>query len=265
MHEWHGFGIGGLSVGEAKPAMYEMLDVVHEALDRNRPRYLMGVGFPKTSSRESAGSGPVRLRRTHADGRNGAAFTADGRLNIKRAEFRNDPRPLDETCDCSACTRFSRAYIRHLFVSDEISGSACCPCTMYISFSRWRVQRGMQSRRLTRAVEPGLARPLPLTQLESTMTRIRSTLLLQSGANSLLGPIFMYGAIFAIFYFVLIRPGQRQRKAQDALIRQVKRGDEIVTQGGIIGEVIHRETPRVKARATRSKTASPSRAANRGS
>jgi preprotein translocase subunit YajC len=64
-------------------------------------------------------------------------------------------------------------------------------------------------------------------------------LLLQSGANSLLGPIFMYGAICAIFYFVLIRPGQRQRKAQDALIRQVKRGDEIVTQGGIIGEVIH--------------------------
>ena len=63
--------------------------------------------------------------------------------------------------------------------------------------------------------------------------------LLQSATNSLLGPIFMYGAIFAIFYFVLIRPGQRQRKAQDALIRQVKRGDEIVTQGGIIGEVIH--------------------------
>jgi queuine tRNA-ribosyltransferase len=55
-------------------------------------------------------------------GRNGAVFTADGRLNIKRAEFRNDPRPLDETCDCAACSRFSRAYIRHLFVSDEILG-----------------------------------------------------------------------------------------------------------------------------------------------
>ncbi len=63
--------------------------------------------------------------------------------------------------------------------------------------------------------------------------------LLQLPTNQLLGPIFMYGAIFAIFYFVLIRPGQKQRKAQDALIRQVKRGDEIVTTGGIIGEVIH--------------------------
>ena len=123
MHDWHGFGIGGLSVGEAKPAMYEMLDVVHEALDRNRPRYLMGVGFPDDII-EGIRRGvdlfdcvaPTRM------GRNGAAFTADGRLNIKRTEFRNDPRPLDETCDCSACTRFSRAYIRHLFVSDEILG-----------------------------------------------------------------------------------------------------------------------------------------------
>ncbi|MEO8193142.1 MAG: preprotein translocase subunit YajC [Gemmatimonadales bacterium] len=63
--------------------------------------------------------------------------------------------------------------------------------------------------------------------------------LLQAPANSLLGPIFMYGAIFAIFYFILIRPGQRQRKAQEALIKQVKRGDEIVTMGGLVGEVIH--------------------------
>jgi queuine tRNA-ribosyltransferase len=55
-------------------------------------------------------------------GRNGAAFTRDGRLNIKRAEFRDDPRPLDEECDCSACRRFSRAYIRHLFIADEMLG-----------------------------------------------------------------------------------------------------------------------------------------------
>ena len=123
MHPWDGFGIGGLSVGEAKPAMYDMLDVVHEALDASRPRYLMGVGFPDDLI-EGIRRGvdlfdcvaPTRM------GRNGAAFTVDGRLNIKRAEFRNDPRPLDETCDCAACSRFSRAYVRHLFVSDEILG-----------------------------------------------------------------------------------------------------------------------------------------------
>ena len=71
------------------------------------------------------------------------------------------------------------------------------------------------------------------------MTSVFATLLILQGApNALLGPIFMYGAIFAIFYFVLIRPGQQQRKKQDAELKQVKRGDEIVTQGGIIGEVI---------------------------
>lgn len=123
MHEWPGFGIGGLSVGEAKPAMYEMLEVVDDALTDERPRYLMGVGFPDDIV-EGIRRGvdlfdcvaPTRM------GRNGSAFTIDGRLNIKRTEFRNDPGPLDESCDCSACTRFSRAYIRHLFVSDEILG-----------------------------------------------------------------------------------------------------------------------------------------------
>jgi queuine tRNA-ribosyltransferase len=123
MHEWVGFGIGGLSVGEAKPAMYEMLEIVDDALDAEKPRYLMGVGFPEDLV-EGIKRGvdlfdcvaPTRM------GRNGAVFTADGRLNIKRAEFRNDPRPLDEDCDCAACSRFTRAYIRHLFVSDEILG-----------------------------------------------------------------------------------------------------------------------------------------------
>ena len=123
MHQWEGFGIGGLSVGEEKPAMYEILDMMGETLPRNRPRYLMGVGFPEDVI-EGIKRGvdlfdcvaPTRM------GRNGAAFTSDGRLNIKRAEYRNDPKPLDETCDCSACARFSRAYIRHLFVSDEILG-----------------------------------------------------------------------------------------------------------------------------------------------
>ncbi len=68
-------------------------------------------------------------------------------------------------------------------------------------------------------------------------------LLLQARGNPLLGPIFMYGAIFAIFYFILIRPQQKQRKAHEALIRQLKKGDEVVTAGGVVGDVIHiRET-----------------------
>ena len=123
MYDWPGFGIGGLSVGEEKNAMYEMIEVVDDALPKTHPRYLMGVGFPEDLI-EGIRRGidlfdcvaPTRM------GRNGSAFTRDGRLNIKRTEFRTDPKPLDPECDCSACTRFSRAYIRHLFVSDEILG-----------------------------------------------------------------------------------------------------------------------------------------------
>jgi len=121
--DWPGYGIGGLSVGEAKPDMYRILDVVDEDLPGARPRYLMGVGFPEDLV-EAVARGvdlfdcvaPTRM------GRNGTVFTPTGRLNIKRAEFREDQRPIDETCDCSACRRFSRAYLRHLFVADEMLG-----------------------------------------------------------------------------------------------------------------------------------------------
>jgi queuine tRNA-ribosyltransferase len=123
MGDWIGFGIGGLSVGEPKPDMYRILEVVHDALPSHRPRYLMGVGFPEDLI-EGVRRGvdlfdcvaPTRM------GRNGAVFTTDGRLNIKRAEFRTDRRPLDPECDCAACARFSRAYIRHLYLADEILG-----------------------------------------------------------------------------------------------------------------------------------------------
>lgn len=123
MGDWTGYGIGGLSVGEAKPAMYEMLDVVNQVLPRDGPRYLMGVGFPEDLI-EGVRRGidlfdcvaPTRM------GRTGAVFTHAGRLNVKRAELRTDPGPLDPDCDCPTCTRFSRAYLRHLFVTEELLG-----------------------------------------------------------------------------------------------------------------------------------------------
>jgi queuine tRNA-ribosyltransferase len=123
MGDWDGIAIGGLSVGEPKPAMYEMLDVMSDELPAERPRYLMGVGFPEDLI-EGARRGvdlfdcvaPTRM------GRTGTAFTSEGRLNVRNVKFRTDPLPLDSRCDCSTCARFSRAYIRHLFVSEEALG-----------------------------------------------------------------------------------------------------------------------------------------------
>jgi queuine tRNA-ribosyltransferase len=123
MDDWTGIAIGGLSVGESKPDMYAMLDVVDAALSNDRVRYLMGVGFPEDLI-EGARRGvdlfdcvaPTRM------GRNGTAFTRDGRLNVRNASLRADARPLDDTCGCSTCARFSRAYLRHLFTADEMLG-----------------------------------------------------------------------------------------------------------------------------------------------
>ncbi len=123
MADWVGIGIGGLSVGEAKPDMYEMMEVVDAALTTDRPRYLMGVGFPEDLL-EGVARGvdlfdcvaPTRM------GRTGAFFTHDGRRNIKNAVFRLDTGPLDGECGCVACQRFSRGYLRHLFVTEEILG-----------------------------------------------------------------------------------------------------------------------------------------------
>ena len=120
---WHGIAIGGLSVGEEKPAMYDMLEACDEALPKDRPRYLMGVGFPEDLI-EGVARGvdlfdcvaPTRM------GRNGAAFTSRGRLNMKNAAHRLDDRPIEDTCGCSTCRRFSRAYLRHLVQTEEILG-----------------------------------------------------------------------------------------------------------------------------------------------
>jgi len=121
--DWDGIGIGGLSVGESKADMYRMVEVLDDVLPTETPRYLMGVGFPEdliAAIRRGVDLfdcvAPTRM------GRNGTAFTSAGRVNVRRAIWRADPRPLDERCACATCARFSRAYIRHLFVADEMLG-----------------------------------------------------------------------------------------------------------------------------------------------
>lgn len=121
--DWHGIAIGGLSVGEAKPDMYATIEVCDPELPRDKPRYLMGVGFPDDLV-ESVRRGvdlfdcvvPTRM------GRHGTAFTPDGTVQIKRSEHRFDKRPLVEDCECHTCTHYDRAYLRHLFAAEEMLG-----------------------------------------------------------------------------------------------------------------------------------------------
>lgn len=116
-----GFGIGGLSVGEPKDVMYQMLEVVCPELPPEKPRYLMGVGTPDCLI-EGVLRGVDMFDCVLATrvARNGTVFTREGRLVIRNAKYAHDFSPLDPECDCYACKNFSRAYIRHLFKAGEI-------------------------------------------------------------------------------------------------------------------------------------------------
>jgi len=122
MRPWTGLAIGGLSVGEPKAVMYEMLERLEPKLPA-LPRYLMGVGFPEDLvAAVERGVDLFDCVAPTRNGRNGSGFTPDGPVNIRNAEHREDPRPLDATCDCETCTTFSRGYLRHLFMAEELLG-----------------------------------------------------------------------------------------------------------------------------------------------
>jgi queuine tRNA-ribosyltransferase len=120
---WTGLAIGGLSVGEPKPKMYEALEALEPRLPAPIPRYLMGVGFPEDLvAAVERGVDLFDCVAPTRNGRNGTAFTPDGPVNIRNATFRTDGRPLDPSCDCETCTTYSRGYLRHLFAAEELLG-----------------------------------------------------------------------------------------------------------------------------------------------
>lgn len=116
-----GYAIGGLSVGEEKSVMYDVLEYITPQMPGEAPRYLMGVGTPEDMV-EAVRHGvdmfdcviPTR------NGRTGSAFTSRGKLNIRNARFASDDAPLDPNCSCSVCRRYSRAYLRHVHQAGEM-------------------------------------------------------------------------------------------------------------------------------------------------
>lgn len=118
-----GYAIGGLAVGEGQAEMFRVLDFTTPAMPVNQPRYLMGVGKPDDIlGAVERGVDMFDCVIPTRSGRLGRAYTSQGELNIKNAPFREDPRPLDESCDCYNCQHYSRAYLHHLFKADEMLG-----------------------------------------------------------------------------------------------------------------------------------------------
>jgi queuine tRNA-ribosyltransferase len=119
-----GYAIGGLSVGEEKSVMWEVIDEIAPQMPVDRPRYLMGVGTPEDLIEAVArGVDMFDCVLPTRNGRTGQAFTSAGKMNVKNAQWAHDNLPLDENCRCQVCRRHRRAYLRHLYVSGEMLAS----------------------------------------------------------------------------------------------------------------------------------------------
>ena len=119
--DFQGYAIGGLSVGEPKQDMLEILDWTVPFLPESKPRYLMGVGTPADIiDAVRLGVDVFDCVLPTRNARNGTIFTSAGKISIKQARYAEDSRPLDEACGCYTCRHYSRAYLRHAFLSKEI-------------------------------------------------------------------------------------------------------------------------------------------------
>ena len=122
--DFDGYAVGGLAVGERHELTCEMTAVATEILPVDKPRYLMGVGKPEDiPDYVRLGIDMMDCVLPTRSARHGCLFTSSGRLLIRNARHADDPRPVDETCSCSVCRRYSRAYLRHLFLANEILGA----------------------------------------------------------------------------------------------------------------------------------------------
>ena len=122
--DFPGYAVGGLAVGEPHALTCEMTAEVTARLPANRPRYLMGVGKPDDlADYARLGIDMMDCVLPTRNARNGCLFTSQGRVLIKNARYADDPRPIDEACGCAVCRRYSRAYLRHLFMANEIAGA----------------------------------------------------------------------------------------------------------------------------------------------
>jgi queuine tRNA-ribosyltransferase len=122
--DFQGYAIGGLSVGEPKSVMQDVLEWTTPFLPENTPRYLMGVGTPEDILHATMqGIDLFDCVLPTRNARNGMLFTSTGKKSIKQAQYAEDPRPLDETCHCYTCLHYSRAYLRHLYLANEILSS----------------------------------------------------------------------------------------------------------------------------------------------
>jgi queuine tRNA-ribosyltransferase len=274
-----GYAIGGLSVGEPRELTREIVESTLEYLPKDKPRYLMGVGNPEEIV-EYAGMGVDMMdcvQPTRA-ARHGLLFTSQGKISIKQARYAEDPEPLDPNCGCRVCGRYSRAYLRHLFASNELLAQVLNTIhnvSFYLDTMkrvRHSISLGEESRSLSAIWSRPTAWDLPGFKPESwrnpaevdlkprgeitaarrrrvpwwfadtsaqTSKRMQQILAVQTGGGGM-GWLGIAPLIFifAIFYFLLIMPQQRRQKKWQGMLEKLKTGDKVTTSGGLRGTIM---------------------------
>ena len=161
-----GYAIGGLSVGEPRPESLEMVEITAPLLPADKPRYVMGVGKPEELPEYVArGIDMMDCVMPSRNARNGCLFTSTGKLHIKNAQYREDPRPIDSLCKCYTCRNFTRSYLRHLYLAQEILFSVLA--TLHNIYHYLDIMRQMRQSIVLGAF-PEFLRSARAAQLEDT-------------------------------------------------------------------------------------------------
>lgn len=240
--------------------MYEVLDYTVPLLPQGKPRYLMGVGSPDALLEGSIRGVdmfdcvlPTRIAR------NGTTMTSQGRLVVRNAQYARDFGPLDPECSCYTCRNYSRAYLRHLIKADETFGLRLTTYhNLHFLLDLMRkVREAIREDRLldfrdeflhnTDCMIISKASSTPVTEeLDCALMRIErgkgyvtfSICSKSRGTGSILGLVGPFVLMFVVFYFLLIRPQQKKTKARNGMLKALKKGDKVVTIGGLHGTIM---------------------------
>ena len=230
--DFPGYAIGGLSVGEPKPVMYEMVEHTEQFMPKDKPRYLMGVGSPDALIECSIRGMdmfdcvlPTRIAR------NGTCMTTKGRVVIKNAKYADDLGPLDEHCDCYTCRNYTRAYIRHLIKAEETFGIRLT--TIHNLHFLLKLMEDIRQ-----AIREDRLLDFKDEFFEQYGLNVKTLKLLKRRINN--GPICIINfadPIIGSYVVLLIRPQQKRAKAHREMISRVESGQKVTTIGGIKGTV----------------------------
>lgn len=234
-----GFALGGLSVGEPKELTFAMMEAALPVLPVNKPRYIMGMGLPEDLVEGVArGADLFDCVIPTRNARNGQVFTAWGTLMIRNAAYAEDPRPLEPGCGCYTCRHYSRAYLRHLFQAREMLAYRLL--TLHNLYYYLSLMARMRQA-LTAGRFPSFTGNFIVNETTEER-RVVDIAYAANGAGGADSPLWTMVVpmilMVAVFYLLLIRPQQRKAKEHRAMLDSLKRGDRVLTAGGLIGEIV---------------------------